>query len=166
MEVSGLVQVSLGILVGEIFQKIALNQYWYSGVYSVCRPTYTLLKVVGYYDVTVLSILVRGFQKKIGWGVGGWGELYPIFWIFWIFLTLQNPLTPLYRTSSYASFPTLCGVDVFLSDASILISAKSTFSSCSFFTAHVSAPYQRSYSYAKILNSRDSDRVARDEPYH
>ena len=37
-----------------------------------------------------------GFPKKkkiwIGEGVGGWFELYPIFfWIFGIFLTLQSP---------------------------------------------------------------------------
>ena len=36
---------------------------------------YTLLKVVGYYDLSVLSMSVMGFQKK--WmGVGGWGEIY------------------------------------------------------------------------------------------
>ena len=53
---------------------------------------YTLLKVVGYYDLSVLSMSVMGFQNKIGWG---WGELYPsFFWIlgiFGIFLTLQSP---------------------------------------------------------------------------
>ena len=34
---------------------------------------YTLLKVVGYYDLSVLSMSVMGFQiKKFGWGcVGG-----------------------------------------------------------------------------------------------
>ena len=31
---------------------------------------YTLLKVVSYYDLSVLSISVMGFQKKFGWG--GW----------------------------------------------------------------------------------------------
>ena len=55
---------------------------------------YTFLKVLGHYDLSVLSMSVRGFQKKVwmgvgGW-VGGWGELYPIF--FGIFLTLQSPL--------------------------------------------------------------------------
>ena len=45
---------------------------------------YTLIKVVSYYDLSVLSMSVMGFQKKkFGWGVGGWGELYPsLFWIF------------------------------------------------------------------------------------
>ena len=33
---------------------------------------YTLIKVVGYYDFSVLSMSVMGFQKKFGWGVGGW----------------------------------------------------------------------------------------------
>ena len=33
---------------------------------------YTLLKVVGYYDLNVLFMSVMGFQKKFGWGwVGG-----------------------------------------------------------------------------------------------
>ena len=33
----------------------------------------TLLKVVSYYDLSVLSMSVIGFQKnKFGWGVGGW----------------------------------------------------------------------------------------------
>ena len=42
---------------------------------------YTLLKVVGYYDFSVLSMSVMDFpKKKLG---GGWGELYPtLFWIF------------------------------------------------------------------------------------
>ena len=45
----------------------------------MCIPSvYTLLKVVGYYDLSVLSMSVMGFQKKFGW-VGGWGELYPSF---------------------------------------------------------------------------------------
>ena len=33
---------------------------------------YTLLKVVSYYDVSVLSMSVMGFQKKVWMGVGGW----------------------------------------------------------------------------------------------
>ena len=54
---------------------------------------YVLLNVVGYHDLSVLSMSVMGFQKKFGWRVGGWGELYPIvFGIFGIFLTLQSPL--------------------------------------------------------------------------
>ena len=37
---------------------------------------YTLLKVVSYYDLSVLSMSV----------MGGWGEPYPnLFWIFGIF---------------------------------------------------------------------------------
>ena len=42
-------------------------------MYSVC--IYTLLKVVGYYELSVLSMSVMGFQKK----KFGWGEVYPIF---------------------------------------------------------------------------------------
>ena len=32
---------------------------------------YALLKVVGYYDLSVLSMSVMGFQKKV-WMEGGW----------------------------------------------------------------------------------------------
>ena len=54
---------------------------------------YTLLKVVGYYDLSVLSMSMMVSQKK-NW-MGGWVggvELYPIFFgIFGIVLTLQSP---------------------------------------------------------------------------
>ena len=53
---------------------------------------YTLLKVVGYCDVSVLSTSLMGLQKKFGWQVAVWGELYPnLFWIFGICVTLQSP---------------------------------------------------------------------------
>ena len=39
---------------------------------------YSLLKVVGYYDLSVLSMSAMGFPKEKVM-VGGWGELYPIF---------------------------------------------------------------------------------------
>ena len=57
-------------------------------ILSVC----TLLKVVGYYDLSVLSMSVMVFQKnKFGWG--GWVETYAIFFFFFeFFLTLQGPL--------------------------------------------------------------------------
>ena len=63
-------------------------------MYSVRIHTCTLLIVVKYYDLSVLCMSVMGFQNKIkiGWGVGGWGELQPsLFWIFGILLTLQAP---------------------------------------------------------------------------
>ena len=54
----------------------------------------TLLKVVSYYDFTVLSMSVMGIQKKFGWGMGGWGELYPVlFWIFGICFNIAKPLS-------------------------------------------------------------------------
>ena len=34
-----------------------------------------LLKVAGYHDLSDIYMSVMGFQKKLGWGVGGWGEL-------------------------------------------------------------------------------------------
>ena len=40
-------------------------------MYSVC----TLLTVVCYYDLSVLSMSVMGFQKKFGWGMGFLGFL-------------------------------------------------------------------------------------------
>ena len=43
---------------------------------------YTLLKVVSYYDLSVLSMSVMGFQKKFGWGwVGGVSSIQVFFWI-------------------------------------------------------------------------------------
>ena len=48
---------------------------------------YTLIIVSGYYDLSVLSMSVMGFQKKIGWG-----ELYPIFLDFLIFFNIAKPL--------------------------------------------------------------------------
>ena len=45
---------------------------------------YRLLKVVSYYDLSVLSMSVMGFHNnnKVLMGFGGWGELYPV--LFWI----------------------------------------------------------------------------------
>ena len=52
-----------------------------------------MLKVVGYYNLSVLSMSVKGFQKKkFGWGVGGWGELYPFFLDFLNLFNFAKPL--------------------------------------------------------------------------
>ena len=52
--------------------------------------------VVSYYDFSVLSMSVMGFQKKSldgGW-VGGWGEVYPSFFLgFLEFFNLAKPLS-------------------------------------------------------------------------
>ena len=51
---------------------------------------YTLLKVVCYIDMNVLSSIIvsDGFPKQIWMGI----ELYPdLFWIFGIILILQSP---------------------------------------------------------------------------
>ena len=58
---------------------------------------YTLLKVVGYYDLSVLSMPVMGFKKKVWMGVGGWGELSPIFLDFWNYFNFAMP--PIERRS-------------------------------------------------------------------
>ena len=64
-------------------------------MYSLC--IYTLLKVVGYYDLSVLSMSVMGFQKKVWMGVGGWGELYPSFCCgFMEFFNFAKPLSSLH----------------------------------------------------------------------
>ena len=60
------------------------------------RSVYTLLKVVGYVDFSVLSMSVMGFQKKFGWGVGGWVGGVSSTQVFSLgflefFLTLQSP---------------------------------------------------------------------------
>ena len=55
--------------------------------WSSIKCVFCLLKVVSYYDLSVLSM---GFQKK---SVGGWGELYPV--LFWIFLNFFNFAKPL-----------------------------------------------------------------------
>ena len=49
---------------------------------------YALLKVVGYYDLSVLSMSVMGFQNKV------WMEcaLYPIFLGFFEFFNFAKPL--------------------------------------------------------------------------
>ena len=51
---------------------------------------YTLLKVVGYYDLSVLSMSVMGFQKKKIGMVGGWGKLYPIFFGIFVHCKAHN----------------------------------------------------------------------------
>ena len=52
---------------------------------------YSLLKVVGYYDLSVLSMSVMSYLQKSLDG-GGWGELYPFVWDI-SFLTLQSPFS-------------------------------------------------------------------------
>ena len=53
---------------------------------------YTLLKVVGYYDLSVLSMTVMGFQKKVwmGW-VGGVSSIQ-FFLDFWNLFNFAKPL--------------------------------------------------------------------------
>ena len=59
---------------------------------------YTLLKVVGYYDLSVLSMSVLGFQKKSLDGVGGVSSIQFVldFWNFFNFSKL--PTTPIKRS--------------------------------------------------------------------
>ena len=57
-----------------------------------CLYIYTLLKVVSYYNLSVLSISVMGFQqKKFGWGMGGVSSIQVYFGFLELFLTLQSP---------------------------------------------------------------------------
>ena len=71
--------------------------FW-SSIHDCVFCLYTLLKVFSYYDLSVLSMSVMGFQKKVCMGC----ELYSsLFWIFAIFLTLQSPLEAGYATQCY-----------------------------------------------------------------
>ena len=69
--------------------KIVLNQYRYLGV-VYHMYVYTLLKVVSYYDLSVLSMSMMGFQKK-----SLDGESYPSFFFvdFLNFFNFAKPLT-------------------------------------------------------------------------
>ena len=69
----------------------------------MCIPSvYTLLKVVGYYDLSVLSMSVMFPKKKVGRGVGGWvsgvSSIQVYFGFFEFFITLQSPLPKLVDT--------------------------------------------------------------------
>ena len=55
--------------------------FWSSKPCVFCL--YTLLKVVGYYDLSVLSMSVMGLKKKFGWGwVGGVSSIQVFFLFF------------------------------------------------------------------------------------
>ena len=62
---------------------------------------HTLLKVVGYYDLSVMSMsdVSDGFPTKKVWmggWVGGWVELYPSFFLdFWNVFNFAKPLSSL-----------------------------------------------------------------------
>ena len=59
MEVGGWVQVSIGIFFGKSSQNSP------KPVVIFCLYIYALLKVLGYYDLSLLSMSVMGFQKKV-----------------------------------------------------------------------------------------------------
>ena len=58
-------------------------------MFSVC----TLLKVVGYYDLSVLYMSVMGFKKKFGWGWVGGVSSIQFFLDFWNCFNFAKPLT-------------------------------------------------------------------------
>ena len=83
MEVGGWVQVSIGIFGKSSKNSPKLVQIFWSSIPCVFCLYYTLLKVVGYYDLNFLSMSLMGFHtKKFESGVGGWGDLYPSFFFF------------------------------------------------------------------------------------
>ena len=53
---------------------------------------HTLLTVIGYCDLSVLSVSMMGFQKKFGWGVGVLGELNPRCFGLLDFFNFAKPL--------------------------------------------------------------------------
>ena len=56
---------------------------------------YSLLKVVGYYDLSVLSMSMMGFQKKEVWMEGGFVSSIQIFVDFWILYNFAKPFSAL-----------------------------------------------------------------------
>ena len=72
--------------------KTVMSRFW--SPFPENHP-YTLLKVVGYYDLSGLSMSVMSLQKKVwmggGW-VGGVSSIQNLFGFFEFFLTLQSPL--------------------------------------------------------------------------
>ena len=85
----GWVQVSLGNFFGkssQISPKPVLI-FW-SSIPCVFCLYYRLLKVVVYYDFSVLSMSVMGFHQNLcGWV----GQLHPIFWEFLNFFNFHRP---------------------------------------------------------------------------
>ena len=65
---------------------------------------HTLLKVVGYYDSSVLSMSVRGFNKKCldGAWVGGVSSIQVYFLDFCNFVKFAKPLSTYLRKDSHA----------------------------------------------------------------
>ena len=71
MEVGGWVQVSLVFLCGKSSKNSPKPVLIFWSSISCVFCLYTLLKFVGYYDLSVLSMSVMGFQQKnCMWG--GW----------------------------------------------------------------------------------------------
>ena len=76
MEVGGWVQVSLRFFFGILSQNSSNKPVRIFGVVYMCTGilftnVYTLLKVVSYYDLSVLSMsLINGFPKKVWMGGG------------------------------------------------------------------------------------------------
>ena len=61
---SGWVQVSFGIFLGKSSQNSSKPVLIFFSSIPCVFCLYTLLKVVSYYDLSVLSMSVMGFQKK------------------------------------------------------------------------------------------------------
>ena len=54
---------------------------------------HALLKVVGYYELSVLSMSVMGFKKKkFGWRVVGGVSSIQLFWDVWNFFNFAKPV--------------------------------------------------------------------------
>ena len=67
------VQVSLGLFWGKSSQNShkPVLIFLCSIPCVLCFRVHFVVKVVRYYDLSVLFIAVMGFQNKFGWGVGG-----------------------------------------------------------------------------------------------
>ena len=74
----------------ECFLCVPVLIFWSS---IPCVIHYTLLKVVSYYEFSVLSMSAMGFQTKKVWMGGGWAG-GPLSSFILDFLNFEKPLSP------------------------------------------------------------------------
>ena len=79
---------------GKSFQNVGtcLELFWY----TMCIMfVYALLKVVSYYDLSVLSMSVMGFRKEksLDGGWVGWVSSIQVYFGFWEFFNFAKPLS-------------------------------------------------------------------------
>ena len=94
MKMGGWVQVSLRIFFcGKSSQNSSkpVHIFW-SSIPLCSLSVYTLLKVVSYYDLSVLSKSVMVSKKSLNGGWVGGVSSIQFFWDFWNFFNFAKPL--------------------------------------------------------------------------